>query len=256
MKQKLNENMFSTIFVRLANLYYLNGQYEKCISTCKTGLEIYPDYLTAKILLLKAFLRLGYLNEAENLFNELEMKISNLDIYESFKKRLLNLKQEAKQERIFYPSEVEIKVKYEDFHESIKELNKINLKLDISEILDDKNNANKGNILKDKIYGKFKKQFGKMNFKTAGEETGRAKDRETMDIISNSPNETEKSETDYFGKIKIVTETLADIYAQQGNFREAFNAYNLLIRAGSQNKKRIESKLLDLERMIVQEDDN
>lgn len=55
-------------------------------------------------------------------------------------------------------------------------------------------------------------------------------------------------------KIKIVTETLADIYAAQGNYTEAFEAYKILIRAGSVNKLRIEEKLNELERNMLRND--
>ena len=51
-------------------------------------------------------------------------------------------------------------------------------------------------------------------------------------------------------KVRIITETLADLYAEQGNYKEAMEAYNLLLRAGSTNYKRIEEKLLELERKI------
>lgn len=57
LKSKLDKNFLSPTFIRLANLLYANEHYEECIAVCKTGLEIYPNYLTAKLILLKAFLK-------------------------------------------------------------------------------------------------------------------------------------------------------------------------------------------------------
>ena len=70
-KSKIDRNFLSPLFIRYANLLYANEQFEECISVCKTGLEIYPNYLTAKLILLKAFLKAEYLNEAEILFREI-----------------------------------------------------------------------------------------------------------------------------------------------------------------------------------------
>ncbi len=74
-KSKLDKNYLSPLFIRLANLLYANEQYEDCISVCKTGLEIYPQYLTAKLILLKAYLKAEYLNEAEILFQNIKTKL-------------------------------------------------------------------------------------------------------------------------------------------------------------------------------------
>ena len=52
----------------------------------------------------------------------------------------------------------------------------------------------------------------------------------------------------FFSGIKIITESLADILAKQGFFKEAFEAYNILLSQENSNKRRIQEKLYDLER--------
>ncbi len=102
-KLKLNKNFLSPLFIRLANLFYMNEQYEECISICKTGLEIYPGYLTAKLILLKAFLKAEYLNEAEILFKEIKPKLTNNDQLTRLKQNIQHLKTISQQEKIYYP---------------------------------------------------------------------------------------------------------------------------------------------------------
>jgi len=241
LKASLNEKIFSPVFIRLANVYFLNKQYEACISVCKTGLDIYPDYLTAKVLLLKSLLKLGHLNEAEKYFNEIESKIISLPVHAKFKESLVKLKHEPNQERIFYNFAKEPALKFDRNKDSVmsivgkSKLKSIEVKNDDMTDLEQKVNKEK--------FEKLKSNFETipLNSKTGSSH--------------NDPAKKEYKE-ELFGRIKIVTETLADIYAQQGNFKEAFNAYNLIIRAGAPNKKRIETKLMELERISFGSGDN
>src|SRR5690606_16740989 len=119
LRSSLNEKIFSPVFIRLANVYFLNKQYESCISVCKTGLDIYPDYITAKVLMLKSLLKLGHLNESEKAFNEIESKILNLPIHAKLKESLVKLRQEPNQERIFYNFAKEPELDFEKNKESV-----------------------------------------------------------------------------------------------------------------------------------------
>ncbi|MCB0722838.1 MAG: CDC27 family protein [Ignavibacteriae bacterium] len=242
LKASLNEKVFSPVFIRLANVYFLNKQYEACISVCKTGLEIYPDYLTARVLMLKSLLKLGHLNEAEKCFNDIESKIANLPIHAKFKESLVKLRQEPNQERIFYNFAKEPSLRFDDNKDSVMNIiGKSRLKS--IEVKDDNLNELERKVNRDR----FEKM--KTNFDNASL---------VLHSSGNTYDNTKKQEAkeELFGRIKIVTETLADIYAQQGNFKEAFNAYNLLLRAGTPNKKRIESKLLELERINFAGEEN
>lgn len=241
LKRSLNEKMFSPVFIRLANVYFLNKQYESCINVCKTGLLIYPDYLTPKVLILRSLLKLGHLDEAEKYFNEIESKIIHMPIHAKFKENITRLRQEPNQERIFYNFTKSPKLLFDDNKDSIiSVLGKSKPK----PVKEDDPDLEK---IEEKINSEdFNKVFANFNeLELSGGFTSTEK---------TSPGNTNDKEL--FGKIKIVTETLADIYAQQGNFKEAFNAYNLLLRAGSHNKTRIESKLLELERINFQSEDH
>lgn len=242
-KEKLDENVFSPLFVRLANLYYLSRQYEECIDTCKTGLDIYPHYLTAKILLLRAYLKMEYVNEADLLLNELESKISHLEIYKSCKSRLESIKSYSRQERIYYPSRIGSVTEYKLYEKKISALNHDKLEIEFDKFLEQVDNDAADRLVDENLFNNFKEEFEKFRFDISSRNkphTKPAKEGETEALP--------ESDASILSRIKIITETLADIYARQGNFKEAFNAYNFLLRAGAPNKERIEEKLSNLER--------
>jgi tetratricopeptide (TPR) repeat protein len=242
-KEKLDENVFSPLFVRLANLYYLSRQYEECIDVCKTGLEIYPGYITAKILLLRAYLKMEYVNEADNLLNELESKISNLEIYKSCRSKLEMIKGYSRQERIYYPSKIGNVTEYKLYEKKISALNHDRLEIEFDKFLEQVENDSADRLIDENLFNNFKEEFEKFRFDISSTNKQAAKPAKESDS-----GQLPEPDTSILSRIKIITETLADIYARQGNFKEAFNAYNFLLRAGAPNKERIEEKLSNLER--------
>lgn len=237
-RSEIEENFFSTNFIRLANFYFSDNKYEDCIKVCRTGLSIYPDYLTAKIMLIKALLKLEYLSEAESLYLEIENKIQNFDIAEVIKRKIDSLKNGIVQEVIYYP---ELNTPITDFRTHSSLFNKLfddESKISVSDYLNPKKNL----FLDKSSFEKFEKSLESINLGEKSFQKESAKSKEAA-------MQTKSSNT--FSNIKFVSETLADIYAQQGNFSEAFNMYNFLLRAGSPNKERIERKLSSIERNMI-----
>jgi tetratricopeptide (TPR) repeat protein len=240
-KSKLNRNMFSPLFVRLANLYFLNREYEECIIVCRTGLEIYPDYLTAKIILLKAFLKLEYINEAENLLFEIEDKIANLEIFKNLNESLNELKNVSRQERIYYPQKRKEIIGYKNYEEQFNNIINKKTKIDFQELSLNLDNDERELIINEREFKKFLEDFNraKIDFITKKDITSQRESRIAM--------QSKEVNISFASDIKIVTETLADIYAKQGHFKEAFNAYNTLLRTDTPYKERILKKLSELE---------
>lgn len=245
LKNRLDKSYLSPLFIRLANLLYINDKFEECIEVCKTGLVIYPDYFTAKLILLKAFLKAGYLNEAEVLFNEIKNKIPDSEMYLKLKENIENLKSISGQEKIYYTKSHKNKYDYKLFDKNFRIQEKLFQEFEINSFLNGKSSEDAvdksefENFLS--LYNSFhfeKESAGKKAYKSS---------------LLKKPNETSGA-GDLLGKVKIVTETLADLYAEQGNFKEAFEAYNLLLRAGTPNKKRIEDKIYELERNMFRKD--
>lgn len=242
-KSKIDNNFLSPLFIRYANLLYANEQFEECISVCKTGLEIYPNYLTAKLLLLKSFLKAEYLNEAETLFKEIKCKITNTDLLSKLDNNIQILKSISGQEKIYYTKSIKNKFDFKAFEKQF------NLQADLFSDFSLNNFFEKGfqeKVFNEKEYENFQSLFESFHFE---------KDKISARSDFKFKKPAEMSDTgDLLSKIKIVTETLADIYAAQGNFKEAFEAYKMLIRAGSKNKNRIEVKLNELERNMIRND--
>ena len=238
-KQKLDKNYLSPLFIRFANLLYANEHFEECIAVCKTGLEIYPEYLTAKLIMLRAFMKCEYLNEAEVLFSQIRSKLTNIELRTKLESNIQNLKAISKQEKIYYTTTSRYKYDYRAFEKKYQPQENLFTEFSLNDFFDE---DFENNTITSKEYHDFLEQFEAFHF-----DKNTNAGHSLPDAPVKKHDQTYDSE-DLLHKIKIVTETLADIYAQQGNFKEAFDAYNILIRAGSSNRKRIEEKLNELER--------
>jgi tetratricopeptide (TPR) repeat protein len=243
LKVKLNESAFSPQFVRLANLYFINEQYDDCISVCTIGLQIFPDYLTAKVLLLKALIKLEYINEAEKVFNEIKCKLPNEDLIKQFERSISAIKGKPGQERIFYPNKINSTLEYPSYKNEIEEINRdLFANFDFDEFTDSDFTVPKEF---DSAFESFCRDFG--NFKFDLNESHLIK----PDAKPKKENGAQSNPGSFLSKINIVTETIADIYTKQGYLKEAFDAYNLLIDNNHPNKRRIQEKLYELERNMV-----
>jgi len=240
-RTKLDRNIFSPLFVRLANLYLLNKQYEECIDVCKTGLEIYPDYLSAKLILLRALINLEYINEAENILKDIEQKISDLEIYNKLKEQVTELKKVSRQERISYPQKRKDVVEFSSYEESFNNTIDKKSKLDFQELKLNWDNDQQEKFIDENAFEQFLANFNKIKFDIQSNTFKSALHKSGIEDQSKGVN------FSFAPDIKIVTETLADLYAKQGYFKEAFNAYNMLLRADTSNKERILKKLSELE---------
>lgn len=238
LKKKLDGNFLSPLFVRLANLFYLNEEYEECIELCKTGLKIYPQYLTAKLVLLKALLKMEYLTEAESLFEEITPKIKGMEIHSTYERIFSELRKLSGQEKIYYPLDVKNKIDYKIFENSFDVKNFSNENFSLEEIINESELVKSDDFLDKDNYGRFLNDYGSLEI------TVKLNDKnEELKILN-------QTQLKYY-KLKIITETIADLYAKQGNFREAFEAYNILLKLSPANQERISQKIFELERLMA-----
>ncbi|MFA5404794.1 MAG: hypothetical protein WC358_07665 [Ignavibacteria bacterium] len=243
LKTKLNESIFSPQFIRLANLYFINEQYDECISVCNIGLQIFPDYLTAKLLLLKALIKLEYINEAEKVFSEIKNKIPNEDLLKQFERSIKEMKGKPGQERIFYPNKINTTIEYKSYKNKIDEINKDTIKnFDIDEYVNP--DFTIPNEFTD-TFEIFCNEYGSFKFDMNESQLIKS------EVKSRRENGTQSNPGSFLSKINIVTETIADIYTNQGYLKEAFDAYNILIENNHPNSRRIQEKLYELERNMV-----
>ena len=242
-KEKINKNFLSPLFVKVANLHYLNEEYEDCISVCRAGLSVYPHYLTAKLLLLRAFLKAEYLNEAEAIFNEIKPKVTSNQLLSKLRNSIDSLASVSNQEKLYMPSEPPLRTDFGEFDKYFDIQEKLFPEYDLESILEGKNDDAPASV--DPDYEDFMLAYETFHFNVRQQkgETGSQDD-------SHKASASVLAGDTLMSKVRIITETLADLYSEQGNYKEAMEAYNLLLRAGSTNYKRIEEKLLELERKI------
>ncbi len=238
LKKKLDGNFLSPLFVRLANLFYLNEEYEECIELCKTGLKIYPDYLTAKLVLLKALLKMEYLTEAENLFEEIAPKIKGMEIHATYERIFTELRKLSGQEKIYYPLDVKNKIDFKLFESTfdIREFVKENLSLE--EVINEPDIVKSDDFIDKESFGRFLNEYDSLAISAKLNEKN-----DDLKVVN-------QNQLKYY-KLKIITETIADLYAKQGNFREAFEAYNILLKLTPSSQDRISQKIFELERIMA-----
>ena len=240
LKEKLNGNFFSPLLSKLASLYFFDEQYDNCIKLCNTVNEIYPYYITPRILKIKALIKLEYFTEAENELKQIEPKIPNRELTDLLYSSITEFRKKQSQAKIFYTDMLPDLDKFEDYDSVFDNFNYYRNITEVSNqefILTDKE------ILQDAESGIEYKNFllDTENFSI----TASQKRQSGGESGSNMRPELKDS---LLSNVKIVTETIADIMAKQGLYKDAFDAYTLLLRAGHKNKKRILEKISELER--------
>lgn len=248
-KIKLETDPLSPNYIRLANLYYLNEQYDECLGSCRAILIIYPGYLTAKIIMLKALLKLRFINEAENLFTEIYSRIEGLEIFTLFKEVIEELKKSEPQERIFYPGSPEITSSFRKFSSALDQTDKKAEEISLSDFINENEILSADEFIDTKKVSEIKNLYSSFVFPPKPVQRAKDKSASNSDLDESGKNLNEGNELQHF-KLKIVTETIAELYAKQGNYEEAFEAYQLLLRSKDTDKVKIQNKLTDIEKVM------
>jgi hypothetical protein len=242
LKEKLNGNFFSPLLSKLASLYFFDEQYDNCVKLCNMVNEIYPLYITPKILKIKALIKLEYFSEAENVLKEIESRIPNRELTDLLYSSIDEFTRKQSQAKIFYTEMLPDLDKFEDydsvfdnfsFYKSISEVSNQEFILADEDVLK--------NAESDENYESFLKEIENFSIVSSTKKVIHG------DNVSSSRPEQKDS---WLSNIKIVTETIADVMVSQGLYKDAFDAYTLLLRAGHRNKKRILEKIAELERRM------
>lgn len=81
--EKLKENPSSKVFMPLSLAYLKLEQYDKVIEVCSLGLDMHPEYISAKTIQAQAYLGKGMVEEAKPLLQEVAE--INKDNYRAYK---------------------------------------------------------------------------------------------------------------------------------------------------------------------------
>src|SRR5947209_8219729 len=71
LRRRVQEDPASIAFAQLAEELRRAGRFEEAIAVCRTGLESFPAYLSARVTLARCFLALDRLDEAQRELEQL-----------------------------------------------------------------------------------------------------------------------------------------------------------------------------------------
>lgn len=232
LEEKIRINPFSPDFAKLANYYLVIGNNKEAIELLQAGLKIYPQYTTAKLLLGKAFLSSRYYVNAKQVFDKLLEENPFIAIARKYLDIINDLtKSEVSRS---YDDDIIPKLDFKApaFNESDFNFNMFP-DYEIEDLISDKIDLN--DIEEKNEYLDFKKIYQTpYYFKKEG----------------NSKKTLEKKRLKNKFELKIVTETLADIFAKQGNYFDAIEAYTYLLKVKPERKEVLESKINEVEIQI------
>lgn len=230
-EEKVRANPLSPEFSKLANYYLINGNVDEAINLLHLGLNIYPDYITARLLLGKCYLANKYFFDAKKIFEQIISDYPDLSIA----KKYLDIADELTKNEVSRRHENDIIPKLEfkapEFNDYDFNYN-LFPSYELDDITSDKNSYNV--IDESPEYSEFKKIF------------------ETPHYFKSQTAKPafEKKRLKNKFEVKIITETLADIFARQGNYFDAIEAYSYLLKIKPERKEKIENKISEVEIQI------
>jgi tetratricopeptide (TPR) repeat protein len=232
LEDKTLANPFSIDFVKLANYYLINGNTAEAINLLKAGIEFYPEYPTARLLLGKAYLAGRYFIDAKRVFEQLLTEFPDMQIA----KKYIVIASDMTKSEVSRKYEEDIVPKL-DFKAPEFNDYDFNYNLfpsyEIDEFTGDK--LNPDIVTESNDYRNFKSVFDSPHF---------------FRKESESKTKFEKKRLKNKFEVRIITETLADIFASQGNYFDAIEAYTYLLKIKPERKEALENKINEVEMQI------
>ncbi len=227
-EDKVRANPLTPEFAKLANYYLINGNVNEAINLLKQGLSFYPGYTTAKIILGKCYLANRYYYDAKKLFESILNDYPDLSIAQKY----LEISNDLTKSEVSRKHDDDIIPRLEfktvEFHDY-----DFNYNLFPSYEIEELANA-PSDVEELPEFVEFKEVFQSPDFFKP--ETAKPK--------------FEKKRLKNKFEVKIITETLADIFAKQGNYFDALEAYTYLLKIKPEKKDRLEGKISEVETHI------
>ena len=231
LEDKIRNNPITPEFVKLANYYLINGNISEAIELLHAGLKFYPKYVTARLLLGKAYLSNKYYIDAKKTFEKILSENPDMSIARKY----LEIANEMTKNEVSRRHDDDLVPKLE-FKAPVYNDYDYNYNLfpsyEIEEFSQDKIDLNE--IEESNDYSDFRKIFESPHL---------------FRKDSAKPTYEKKRLKNKF-EVRIITETLADIFAKQGNYFDAMEAYAYLLKIKPERKEALESKISEVEVQI------
>jgi tetratricopeptide (TPR) repeat protein len=217
-------NKKSPLFIRKADEEIRNNQIERAVEILITGLKVYPDYAAAHFLLGRAYSLLGQFNLALKSIKTGSVLINSSETYDYYLKEIDSARKQrslfdSSSRTSFFSSEIDLAqpVLFPEVKED-KEI-KIPEKQDVQ--LDDIDSRLE-EIARDIASARLNESSSGLNYE-----------------FNNIDNFVEQN--------MFVSETLAKIYITQGEFREAIEVYQKLIKKSPSKQDYYLQKISELQ---------
>lgn len=214
LEARLASNPASASFARLASYYLREGQVQKAVDICLEGLKRYPTYSTAHLVLGKCYESMGRNIEAMLEYRRTLKSMPDNPTVQDLLKKVEQREQESfkafTEERIRKLKARKETVPFEKYVEEDSPQKESTAEFLLRRLQDVK--------------------------KTAPRTTSEAGSGEETAAQPVSPN-------------KIVTATLAEIYATQGEYHEAIEAYKKLVQQRPLEAERYTKRIAELEEL-------
>ncbi len=215
LEAKLSNNPKSPTFARLASYHLVEGNAQKAADVCVAGLRFFPEYATARLILGRAYEALGRTVEAMIEYRKVNRAVPENETVAALLKNIEHREQEA------------FKAFAEERANKLRE-RRNTLTIEAFTQQEQSSNERAGDFLLQRLH-----------------ESRHADTPRTI-----VPQRIEEEVAVEHAAPKIVTATLAEIYANQGEYREAIDAYRKLRAQHPDSAERFDKRIHELEGKI------
>jgi tetratricopeptide (TPR) repeat protein len=231
LEDKIRANPLSPEYVKLANYYLINGNVNEAVELLHAGLNFYPNYITARLILGKAYLANRYFLDAKRVFEQILSENPDMAIARKYLEISADMAKNQVSRKIEEDIIPKLEFKAPEFNDYEYSYN-----LFPSYEIDDftRESVNPDEISESNEFTEFRKIFESPHFFR----------RDSKKPVYEKKRLRNKLE------VKVITETLADIFAKQGNYFDAIEAYTYLLKVKPERKEALENKINDVEVQI------
>jgi tetratricopeptide (TPR) repeat protein len=216
LEAKLAANPGSPLFARLAASYLREGKTQQALELCLAGLKTFPEYATGHLVLGRCYEALGRNIEAMLEYRRTLKAVPDNPLVQRLMRDVERREQEA-----FRAFAEERARKLKERKESL-------------------------------TFDQYIEEEAAENESTVDFLLRRLKDTKRAPSDVHSQESTEQGRPAAYGSAKIVTATLAEIYAKQGEYKEAIEAYRKLLDQRPVEAERYAKRIAQLEEMMQQ----